>query len=78
MSQAGCTGPDCNFLGDRLNSPAKKGRCTQTSGYISNAELNEIMDFNDNVKSWHDGDSNSDIIVYDGKRLVIPANKYVC
>ena len=66
MSQSGCTGPDCTFLGDRLNSPAEKGRCTQTSGYISNAEIKEIILSKENVQSFHDGASNSDIVVYDG------------
>ena len=43
MAKAGCSGPMCTFLGDRLNSQAKKGRCTGTSGYISNAEIEEII-----------------------------------
>lgn len=30
MSQAGCTGPMCTFTGDRLNSNAAPGPCTNT------------------------------------------------
>ncbi|KAL2850300.1 hypothetical protein BJY01DRAFT_261581 [Aspergillus pseudoustus] len=65
MSKKGCTGPDCFFKGDRLNSPAAKGKCTNTGGYISNAEIDDILILNHNTESWHDGASNSDILVYD-------------
>jgi hypothetical protein len=67
MSKMGCTGPDCNYEGTRYDSKAKKGVCTDTAGYISNAELSMIKNLNPNVKTWHDGGSNSDIMVYDGK-----------
>ncbi|XP_044724772.1 putative glycoside hydrolase family 18 protein [Hirsutella rhossiliensis] len=70
MAKAGCTGPDCTFLGDRLNSPAVKGRCTDTRGYVANAEINEKTLLGDNVKSWHDHASSSDIMVYDGTEWV--------
>lgn len=30
MSSAGCTGPMCTFTGDRNNSQAAKGPCTNT------------------------------------------------
>lgn len=41
MTKAGCTGPQCGFTGPA--SSAKKGRCTDTNGYISNAEIDEII-----------------------------------
>lgn len=44
MSQAGCSGPQCFFLGDNANSQAKKGRCTDTAGYLANAEIFEQID----------------------------------
>lgn len=75
MSEAGCTGPECTFLGDRLDSPAAHGRCTDTGGYISNAEIDEIINFGNVNKEWHDGDSNSDILVYDGKSF--PENLFL-
>ncbi|KLU90375.1 hypothetical protein MAPG_09337 [Magnaporthiopsis poae ATCC 64411] len=66
VSQPGCTNPTCTFLGDRLNSPAAKGRCTNTSGYISNAEIDEIINAGDRaLVKWHDADSNSDMLLYD-------------
>ncbi|KAL2813996.1 hypothetical protein BJX63DRAFT_431632 [Aspergillus granulosus] len=70
MSEEGCTGPDCFFEGDRLNSPAAKGKCTDTGGYISNAEIDDILIMNDDVESWHDGASNSDIVAYNGTEWV--------
>lgn len=66
LAQPGCRGPMCTFLGDRLNSPAAKGRCTNTGGYISNAEINEMIDGKTtSIATWHDADSNSDMIIYD-------------
>ncbi|CAG8893424.1 unnamed protein product [Penicillium egyptiacum] len=32
MAEPGCWGPNCLYTGDRLNSNAKKGRCTATAG----------------------------------------------
>ena len=66
MAQEGCTGPDCTFLGDRLNSPATKGFCTGTGGYISNAEIS-MLAAEEGAETWHDHASNSDILVYDSK-----------
>ncbi|EFQ99450.1 killer toxin alpha/beta [Nannizzia gypsea CBS 118893] len=67
MLEEGCTSPDCRFGGDRLHSTAKEGRCTRTAGYISNAEINEILITNDNAKTWYDRGSASNIITYNGK-----------
>lgn len=66
MAEAGCWGPQCQYTGDRLNSEAKKGKCTGTAGYIADAEIAEIMkDESRVVKSFVDSSSNSDILVYD-------------
>ncbi|KXJ85657.1 hypothetical protein Micbo1qcDRAFT_127692 [Microdochium bolleyi] len=66
MAQSGCTGPDCLFLGGKNASPAKKGRCTETAGYISNAEIAEIiLDGGSSVNSWYDQSSDSDMLVYE-------------
>jgi hypothetical protein len=67
MSQAGCKGPMCTFTGDRLTSNAAKGSCTDTAGYISNAEIEDIISIGEKVDSWHDFDSNSDMLVYAGE-----------
>ncbi|KAL2860831.1 uncharacterized protein BJX67DRAFT_386278 [Aspergillus lucknowensis] len=75
MSEAGCTGPDCFFEGDRLNSPAAKGVCTDTGGYISNAEISQIEILGDNVQTWHDEGSDSDIMVYNDTEWVAYMNQ---
>lgn len=58
MADPSCTGPDCFFTGDRVTSHARKGRCTQTGGYLANAEIAEIKG-----RTWRDSRSNSDIMV---------------
>lgn len=44
MSHEGCDGPDCSFEGDRMHSQAAPGICTDTSGYISYAEISRIIE----------------------------------
>jgi GH18 family chitinase len=43
MEQAGCDSEMCKFTGSASVSNANKGRCTDTGGYISNAEIREII-----------------------------------
>ncbi|KAJ0420234.1 hypothetical protein BJY00DRAFT_301650 [Aspergillus carlsbadensis] len=64
MSVPGCTGPTCTFTGNG----AAQGRCTKTSGYLANAEINEILDLNGNAVHSYDSDSDSDILVYDSNQ----------
>ncbi|TIC91656.1 Killer toxin subunits alpha/beta [Colletotrichum higginsianum] len=68
MAQAGCDGETCLFTGDNRNSGAAKGRCTDTAGYISNAEINEIMATDRRNKVWAKEGSN--IMVYDNTEWV--------
>jgi GH18 family chitinase len=71
MAQPGCWGPDCTFTGDRLTSNAAKGRCTGTAGYISDAEIADIMaDGSRVVTSFLDTRSHTDILVYDNNQWV--------
>ena len=69
MSEAGCTGPNCHYTGSGSISDAAKGECTDTGGYIAAAELRGIIRQGQlskrSVDTWHDGASNSDIVVYD-------------
>lgn len=44
MDDAACHTPDCTFSGSSSNSDALPGACTNTSGYISDAELYDIID----------------------------------
>jgi len=68
MAQAGCTGPNCLFTGDRLHSQAAKGECTDTAGYISNAEINKIIDAGGNIKTW--SENATDYLVYNDTEWV--------
>ncbi|RDK38944.1 hypothetical protein M752DRAFT_307004 [Aspergillus phoenicis ATCC 13157] len=71
MADPNCWGPDCLYTGDRLNSDAKKGKCTITAGYLAGAEIGEIMkDSSRVVKSYVDTTSNSDILIYDNDEWV--------
>jgi hypothetical protein len=69
MAAADCWGPDCLYTGSRSNSDATPGKCTNTAGYIADAEIAEIMTgtkrSNRVVKQFVDASSNSDILVYD-------------
>ncbi|KAK1635899.1 chitinase [Colletotrichum phormii] len=66
MAEADCTGPECTFTGSRTESDAMPGFCTDTSGYISAAEIREILWNKDmmDAREWHDRESDSDIVVY--------------
>ncbi|KAI8235446.1 Killer toxin subunits alpha/beta [Colletotrichum sp. SAR 10_96] len=70
MADKSCTGRNCLFTGSRTVSEAEPGICTDTGGYISNAELDQIFTFAEEgepgyeAKRWHDGPTNSDIMTY--------------
>ncbi|KAH7116609.1 putative glycosyl hydrolase, family 18 [Dactylonectria estremocensis] len=68
MAQAGCTGPTCKFTGSPRVSNAAKGRCTNTAGYISDAEIQDIIDYGKVTKQWTDAGSN--ILVYNNTEWV--------
>jgi chitinase len=53
MTTAGCYTEDCLFTGPA--SGAYAGLCTQTEGYIANAEINSIVNTNGSVMT-SDGD----------------------
>ncbi|KAF3024875.1 hypothetical protein E8E14_011938 [Neopestalotiopsis sp. 37M] len=64
MSDSSCTGPDCTFTGP--DSGAEAGICTNTSGYISNMEIQSIID-NSSISSTStlDEESYSNIVTWD-------------
>jgi hypothetical protein len=67
MADENCSGPFCTFVGAKNDSRAYPGRCTTTRGYISNAELNEIIQNHGNLsimKSYVDDASGSNILMY--------------
>lgn len=67
MADASCDGPTCKFTGDRMHSNAEKAECTDTAGYISNAEINQLLNHNSSRVNKHyvDTHSNSNIMIYD-------------
>jgi GH18 family chitinase len=68
MAQSSCDAENCEFVGSLQLSLANKGRCTETAGYISNAEINEII-FSGRVnKKWTKEGSN--IMVYNDTEWV--------
>lgn len=75
MAKAGCTGPTCQFTGSPRVSNAAKGRCTGTAGYISNAEIDDIILFGKVTKQFTDAGSN--ILVYNDTEWVAYMNNSV-
>lgn len=73
MSDPNCAGPDCFFTGgpELGGSNARKGRCTGTAGYVSNAEIAEIAkDPQAGAKLWYDSASDSNMMTYHGNNWV--------
>lgn len=68
MTTPGCTGEMCTFTGPV--SGATPGRCTRTSGYLSNSEIREIIKNNSNIRRYIDTSSKSNILVYDSVQWV--------
>ncbi|KAJ5737959.1 glycoside hydrolase [Penicillium malachiteum] len=61
MTEAGCYAPNCTLTGPEFG--AYPGPCTDTAGYISNAELFVVAEEWD-VYSYIDEDSDSNIMVW--------------
>lgn len=77
MAEKGCVGEMCRFAGSRNTSEAQKGYCTKTAGYIANAEIREILwqakdseNTGYTTVTYHDGASNSDMLVYNDMEWV--------
>ncbi|KAK4455350.1 hypothetical protein QBC34DRAFT_340767 [Podospora aff. communis PSN243] len=78
MAQPGCVGPMCTFTGTNRTSQASSGRCTEVSGYISDAEIGEIIKSNPSARTWTE--ELSDYLVYNNTDWVAymsPANKAI-
>jgi hypothetical protein len=51
-----------------FTSPASggaKGKCTQTAGYVSQAEIRDIIMNNPSARTSYDGSTKSNVVVYD-------------
>jgi GH18 family chitinase len=65
MTDSGCRTELCTFAGPE--SQAAPGACTGTAGYISNAEINDIIITTPyGIKTWSDEKADSDYLVYNG------------
>lgn len=71
MAEVGCYGPQCTYLGSADDSQANPGPCTQTPGFISNAEIQAILANSSRVnQNFIDSASNTNILVYDDTQWV--------
>ncbi|POR39187.1 Uncharacterized protein TPAR_00621, partial [Tolypocladium paradoxum] len=66
MKDPGCTGPMCGFTGSANQSEAYAGNCTDTPGYIANAELAKVEeDYKGAMfERYFDDESDSNVVVY--------------
>jgi len=65
MAKDGCWSGMCEFTGSRTVSDAAPGRCTNTSGYLAQAEIYELIRMQ-KVRKLYDPNSNSDVVLYNG------------
>lgn len=72
MAEAGCDGPMCTFTGSARDSDAYPGRCTNTPGYISNAEIQEIIESGNVNRQWTS--AGSDLLVFNDTEWVAYMN----
>ncbi|KAJ8120461.1 hypothetical protein ONZ43_g2835 [Nemania bipapillata] len=68
MSQAGCYTEMCTFTGP--DSGATPGSCTDTAGYISNWEIQQILDNPGNNAQRYFSTTAGDILVYNGTQYI--------
>ncbi|KAI1770463.1 putative glycosyl hydrolase, family 18 [Hypoxylon cercidicola] len=68
MAMAGCDSETCLFTGTNRVSNAFPGRCTGTGGYISNAEIDEIIQSGKVNRQWEKEGSN--MLVYNDTEWV--------
>jgi hypothetical protein len=73
MSEPGCTGPECTFVGPE--STALPGPCTGIVGLISNAEIEDLIIEEDINESYYDPGSDSNILVYNDTQWIAYMSK---
>lgn len=67
MSQSSCSGPLCTFEGSRSQSIAYAAPCTNTRGYMANAEIKDVIGSHAQFSVFQDfidKDSDSNILIY--------------
>ena len=73
MTTKGCWGPHCTFTGP--DSGATPGLCTQTAGYISDAEIYQIIANDLLAQQFTDGSTDTSILVYNDTQWVAYMSK---
>ncbi|KAL5040862.1 hypothetical protein BDW71DRAFT_201835 [Aspergillus fruticulosus] len=73
MTTAGCWTEMCTYSGP--DSGALAGECTETAGYLANAEIESIVANNPTAEDHWDADSFSNIIVYNDTEWVSYMNE---
>ncbi|KAL4733816.1 hypothetical protein BDV11DRAFT_175333 [Aspergillus similis] len=68
MTTAGCWTEMCTYTGP--DSGALPGECTETAGYIANAEIDTIISENPSAEVYWDQESFSNIMVYNDTEWV--------
>lgn len=68
MTTPGCWTEQCTYTGP--DSGAYEGRCTDTAGYISDFEIEEIISHNPSAQKLMDADSYSNILVFNSTQWV--------
>ncbi|KAH6648205.1 hypothetical protein BKA67DRAFT_683676 [Truncatella angustata] len=68
METAGCWTEQCTYTGP--DSGAYPGQCTNTAGYISNYEIDQILAENPSAQSLWDQNSYSNIVVFNDTQWV--------
>lgn len=72
MTTAGCWTEECTFTGP--DSGAYPGPCTDTAGYMSDYEINQILEENDSAQTYWDEASYSSIMVFNDTQWVAYMN----
>jgi GH18 family chitinase len=71
MADPACWTEECLFTGTNTQSDATEGPCTGTAGYISDAEIYDILNTPSRIsQSYVDIGSDSNVLVYDNNQWV--------
>lgn len=68
MTTAGCWTEMCTYTGP--DSGALAGKCTETAGYLANAEIDAVIADNPSAEVYWDSDAFSNVLVYNDTEWV--------
>lgn len=66
MAVPDCWQAQCEFTGSENQPEASPGVCTGTPGFMSLAEIDEIVSSKRDTASFHDNSSDTDVVLYKG------------